>query len=447
MASSALGFTLGDSTNGVLNTYTVAPTILINGTDRTSKVLSGESQVTMTLGQPKSCALTVNGKTFTPATGHSVVILDDGPSGTVKWFAGTLTEVSATIDNAVETVRYQCIAQDYRWLIDRYATVTGIWEGCGINTIVRDVVAGFTDGGFAVGYAPDALGTLARFEATNERVWDVLTRLAQAAGAYLDVDADKRVHLFKTPDHLSAGTVALTNTSKNVVSLTAAADITDIATRMRVIAGGTVTRATVAPGARSIPVVAVDMFPATGTALVGAEYVTVEGTTTVVGSEAIAIASPGLVRGYPAGTAVRPVGVADDATAQTALATKLGGGLSGIAVRALDDDSLSASEAAALASNTLALISSGVASVAGTMIDAWHTDARNCWPGASIVATVSSPITVSGTFRIQSVTLCPITIAGGVKTWTRSFHAAPVARGFEVLDTLAQSPTSRFRYA
>jgi hypothetical protein len=182
--------------------------------------------------------------------------------------------------------------------------------------------------------------------------------------------------------------------------------------------------------------------------LIGTEYVTLEGTTTVAGSEAIALAAPGVVNAWPAGTAVRPVAVANDASAQTALATALGGGLSGIATRAIDDASIGRAEADALAASTLTLLSGGVASVAGVMVDAQHANARNCWPGASVVCTVTSPVTVSGTYRIQQVMLTPITLNGS-KSWTRTFQAAPVLRGGELLDTLGQVVTplgSRFGY-
>jgi len=445
MAGSALGFTLGVPETATLATYTATPTVLLNGTDVTRAVFTGSAQLTLALGQPKSFTCTLDGRLVTPVRGQSVVIADDGTNATVRWFGGTLTDVSVTIDRTANALRYDCVAQDYRWLIDRYETITRNWYHVGINRIVRDIVDGYTNGGFTVGYVPAALGTLDVFSAVNERVWSVLERLAAAAGAYVDVDADKRVHLFVTPDHQSAGTVSLTNTSNNIAQLRVGADITDIATRVRVIAAGTVTRTPVASGATDLPVVDVTPFGTSGTLLLGTEYLSYTGTTTTVGAEAVTCSS-GAVHTWPTGTPVRPVAVANDTAAQTALETALGAGLSGIATRAVDDDRLGRSEAEALATSTLALLSGGVTTVAGGMVDAQHTGARNCWPGASLVCSLTSPVTVGGTYRIQQVALSPLML-NGAKTWARMFQAAPVSRGHELLQTLgAAEKSSRFVY-
>lgn len=442
MAGSYLGFTLGDATDAVLGTYTADPTVLIAGTDRSSSAIreGGEFELSLGLGQPGVCRITAYANGWTPAKGNSLEIRDDGASGSAKWFSGTITQVSRRIEMATTRLLYSLIAQDHRWLLDRYATVTGWWASKGINTIARDVIARFTDGGFAIGYAPAALGSLDYFEATEQRVSQVLDRLAQAAGAYWEVDADKRVHLYTTPDHQSAGVVEVDNTagSAEIAEFHWSDDLTDIATRVRVIASGTTLRQAVAAAEVNYAYVYdVSQFnSSSGTAYIGTDLVTYAGTTNVSGSEALVGTLSGLTRDWPEGTPVRPVITVNDSSAQTTLATTLGGGLSGIAIRSIDDDTLTAAEATARANADLDLLSAGVPMLQGIMVDGVHTDAQHCWPGATITVSLTSPVTLSGTWRIQSVRLSPRGTVGGGTRWARAFTASPVRRGTELIDLL-----------
>lgn len=437
MAGSALGFTLGDATDSILNTYTADPTVLIAGTDRSASVLSGDCQLTLALSQPGMLHITAYASGWTPAKGQAIEIRDDGASGSVAWFAGTITAVSRRIETATTRLLYSITAQDYRWLLDRYDTVTGWWASKGINTILRDVLASHTNGGFTVGYAPASLGTLDRFEAVNERVTSVIQRLADAAGAYWEVDVYKRVNIFTTPAHKSAGTVTVDNTSNNVSEFAWSDDLTDIATRARLVAAGTTTRAvTAASETGYVYVYDQTQFSGSGgDAYLGTDLITYVSTTTVTGSEAL-VGISGVTQDWPIGTSVRPVIEADDSSAQTALATLLGGSLSGIAVRAEDASSLTRSEATAKASAILDFYSAGVSQLSGVLVDGRHDDAQHAWPGASVSVTLTSPVTVSGTWRIQSVTFTPRGLVGGGTRWVRQIAAGPVARGTELVDLL-----------
>lgn len=438
MASSALGFTLGDATNAVLNSYTVDPTVLVSGTDRTSSVLTGDCEWTVALGQPGTFRATFYAAGWTPAVGNYFQLRDDGASGDIIWFAGTITQVARKIETQTSRLLYQIVAQDYRWLLDRYSTVTTRYYTRGINVIARLIINNFTNKNFTFGYAPESLGTLDVFECVEERVSSVLTRLAEASGCYWEVDATRKVNLFKTPDHKSGGAVTVSNTSNNIADFTWANDLTDIATRVRVIAAGTTLRASVtASETNYVPVYDLANFDIDGgSAYVGSDLVTYGGTTTVPGAEKLVTIS-GLTQDWPEGTVVRPVITVNDASAQTTLSTTLGAeGFSGIAVRTIDDASLTSAEAAALAAGDLSLLSAGVATLTGRMVDGVHTHATNCWPGATISVSMTSPITLSGTWRIQRVTFRPRQTSSGTLRWERTFVAGPVARGTELLDLL-----------
>jgi hypothetical protein len=436
MASSALGFTLGDATHAVLNSYVADPTILIGGTDRTASVLEGDAEFVLALGQPGVARLTAYGNGWTPETGQFVQLIADGASGTVLWFTGTITQVVRSIDPRSTRLLYSLTVADYRWLFDRYSTQTGRYYSQGINNIVRKVIK-LVNRDFTTGYFPSSLGDLDLFEIYEERPSAILTRLAQAAGAYWEIDANRNVSIFKTPDHKSGGTVTVSNTSNNIADFRWSDELTDIATRVRVIAAGTTLRASVAASATNyLEVYDLANFDLDGgTVYVGTDLVTYGSTTTVPGAEKLVTIS-GLGQDWPAGTSVRPVITVNDTSAQTALATKIGSGFSGIATRVIDDDTLTAAEAAGVAAGDLSLLSAGVPMLTGTMVEGVHTDAEHCWPGATISVSLTSPVTLSGTWRIQRVTLRPRNTAGGTVQWIRQFVAAPVGRGTEVLDLL-----------
>lgn len=428
MASSALGFTLGDATNAVLNSYVYVFSILVGGVNRTSTMLTEGSSISLALGQPGSATIRVKGGSWTPACGQPFAITLDG-SAAVNHFVGTINAVRLVLDGATTaTPIYELDVTDRTWLLARYALVYGEWNQVGINTVVRDIVGAYTNGGFTVGYVPAALGDVQTYRAEGVTVSQALDDLAALAGAYWNVDAYGRVHMFQTPDHLSAGGVSVTNTSVNVMDLAATTDYADIATRVCVAGAGTTLSQDVAWDGDYLWVDGVDPFDAeSGTVLVGGidvvSYSAINNNSLVRNL----VASTDRTRDWPAGTEVRAYAVVDDSAAQTALATALGFGRSGIAVKLVDDPTLTYNGCVARGTAELARYADGYTELRGSMCDSRHTDATNVQPGATITVNITAPVTVSGTYRVQTVDYVPRWV-NGAHRFVRTFMAAPTNR-------------------
>lgn len=437
MASSALGFTLGDATNAVLNSYVYDLAFLIVTTDRTSSFIVDDCTITRSLGEPGTMTARVKGGSWTPAPGNLVRVMLDGAAGRVRYFAGTVTacRVVAWGPTTVTPI-YELDIVDFRWLLSRYALVFGEWYNVGINTVARDIVTTYQNGGFRMGYAPAALGNVETFTANGITIADALDQLAELAGAYWDVDADQRVHLFQTPDHLSAESVSVTNTSKNVMDLEATTDYADIATRVCVAGTGTTLTNDLAWDGDFIWVDSADPFNAdTGTVLIGGvdvvNYSAVNDTSTVRNL----VAATDRSRDWPAGTEVRAYAVVDDSTAQTNLATALDFSLSGIAVRLVDAPTLTYTEAVTRGNAELDRYAAGYSELRGTMVDVRHTGATSLQPGVTVSANVTAPFTISGDYRVQTVTSVPRLVSGDYR-FARSFMAAPTNRTKSTLDRI-----------
>lgn len=435
--ASTLGFAL-NSANATIGSYTTDVRWIVAGTDRTGAIMLGGITLQWSLGEPTTLTAVAHLTGWTPTKGQEVILALDGVNGTVRLFGGTIVRVHTPIVASTLTPYHEITAVDYTWLLDRYARVAKTYYSRGINSIARDVIASYTDGGFVLGYAPSTLGVLDGFDGQQQSPMAVLRRLAAAAtgGATLSVDAYKRVHLFASPSHLSADTITIADGGANVLDFTHDDELTDIATRVYVVGQATTLRESVAYGATSLPIASWAPFQVeSGKALVGGtDLIAYTSGTTVPGSESLSSVT-GLTRDWAAGTPVAVVAEVDDAEAQTALATALGGGLSGVAVRWIEDDALVYAEAAALGQGELARLKSGVATVSGRMFDGLHAGAASVQPGASVTVNVTTPIAVSGTFKVQAVTLTREVIHGAAR-WVRTFTAGPVLRGYEVLERL-----------
>ena len=165
----------------------------------------------------------------------------------------------------------------------------------------------------------------------------------------------------------------------------------------------------------------------TGSVLVGGvDVCAYTSGTTVSGSETLASVS-GLTRDWPEGTEVRALVTVNDASAQTTLASLLGGGMSGVAVSKIEANSANSATGSTIGANYLGTYSGGVTEVRGRMTDIKHTGATALQAGTIVTLNITAPATVSGSYRTQTVTLTPRRVSG-VDRWQRAFVAAPVNR-------------------
>ncbi len=382
----------------------------INGTDRTSSVvLDGNFVLTLKAdGTPATMSFTL--KNLTPTLGQEVWLLFTFPNEFL--FAGTLLQAEAVIQDTT-VVLWHCTAVGYQWLLDRYDRVLKTYHSTGVGTIVADILARYTDGSFRVGYCPSSLGNL-DMTFTFETVTGALNRLAKAANAFWNVepfDENTRiVNLYDTYPQTAPATV--TQSSIIADQLTYRPDLTQVRTREIFQASGSTTSAAVSYAATTIPLDDVSSFlTGGGYAVSGESLITYTGVSATGGAGSLTGVS-GLLDDLAQGDAVDIVVITVDAAATTALATRLGAGLSGQATNYLSDGRLSAGEAASRSTTDLAVFDTILEDTGWT----YKTVRRGLRVGQSVTLAITNPISVSGTFLIQVVQWKPYGVFGGTNT-------------------------------
>lgn len=433
--SALLGFTLGAAAVGEM---TEGFSATIAGTAR---VIDQESlQITHRLSAPSTASFAVRG--FTPAE-FSDVQLYNGGTGGVRLFGGTATRIHYEAVRIGDDPWHQVECVDYAgFLLNRYKRVTAQYHGLSVNTILRRLLEDFTNGGFRVGYCPSSLGTIHRLVLDDVSVTDAIEQLAAECGGFWDVDADKRVHLFDDPDHLSADGITLDNSSGNFVRPTVQVDGEGIATRVIVLGNSTETTAAMVTGATSIGVEDVSPFvgqsSSAGTALCEGMVLTYTAVSARTGAGTLTVS--GVTTDVPAGAEIRVRAMVEDTSAQTDLATALGGGLSGVAELTLAmhvDRDLAVDVATA----ELAKRKTAFKSLTYATYDQVHDGAQGTVPGQTVTVDLTAPTTVSGTYRVQQVDIGLRhggTVAGTTLGFARRVTLAPYFRGLNIARRLAR---------
>ncbi len=416
-------------------------TLKINGTDRTSSVvLDGNFVLTQHAdGTPATMSFTL--KNITPTNGQEVTLLWTTPDDYL--FAGTLLQSEAVIEDAkTNCVFWHCTAVGYQWLLDRYDRVLNRYHSVGVGTMVADILYRYTDGGFRVGYCPSSLGNL-DMEFTFETVTGALNRIAKAANAFWRVgplDGTSRiVDLYDVYPQTAPATVTESGIIAN--QLHYKPDLTQVRTRTIFQGSGSTVALPTAYGSTIIPVEDFSAFPpGGGMAISGRSIITYTGTTTglsVVTNTVLQYLTgvSGLLDDLAQGDAIDIIVTSVDAAATTALATRLGGGLSGQATNYLSDGRLSATESAARGTTDLAVFDAQLEDTSWT----YKSVQRWLRVGQSVTVAIANPITVSGSFLIQTVTWKPYGVFGG--TNIKVFQTVDASRYMRSLtDLLSQLP-------
>lgn len=383
-------------------------TFTVGGTERTPLVRGFMIEERLD-DTPGVCTFEAQG--YTPTCGQTVTFAWTTPDA--YWFAGTLVRRQMRLDPN-EIPIWKCTALDYTWLLNRYSKVTAQYRNLGINSILARVLTDFTNGGFLVGYCPSSLGTLDAFDCEDEDVSAVLSRLAAAANAYWYIDPWKRVYLAATFPYGNSLTITESNVFRNVEY---DEDLTQLRNATIVYGRQTQTTALVSGGATTVSVEDTRGFsPTGGTARAGQNVITYTGLSANSGPGTLT-GCTGIVYEIAQGDPVTLRRRTDDVTAQTALATTLGGGLSGIVVHVINNSLLNDSEADLVADTDVAAFKDVPNGIAFDITD------RETAIGKIVTVSVTNPITISDTFRVQSVSIVPHVHGGGTAAFTRKANA------------------------
>lgn len=435
--AATLGFTLNTENVGAM---TEGFSATIAGTTRSMSV--EDLSITDRLSAPSTADVFVRG--FTPAE-FSDVRLYNGGTGGVCLFGGTAITTSFDATRLGDDPWWHLSCQDYTWLLNRYKRVRGTYSGIGINTTLRQVLAAFTNGGFTVGYCPSSLGDVRDLTFEDVAVTDVLDQLADLCGGFWDVDADKRVHLFSDPGHLSADAVTLDASSQNFSSLKVMRDGTEMATRVIVHGKSAAATALTGISATTIPVDNCAPFvgasTSAGDAFVNGVVIAYTGTSAASGPGNLTGVT-GLTVDIAEGDAVTVYVEAEDGTAQSDLATLLGGSLSGVAEIVINDGRAGLDMATDLAASALARRQATYKSLGYVTQDQTHTGAQQTVPGQTVTVDLSAPLALSGTYRVQEVQI-NLKPGGKVASTTLGFQRrvqlAPYFRALNVARYLSKA--------
>lgn len=432
-----LGFTLNTENVGAL---TEGFSATIAGTTR--KLAVDDLAITERLSAPSTADVFVRG--FTPAE-FADVRLYNGGTGGVCLFGGTAVRTEFDATRLGDDPWWHLSCQDYTWLLNRYKRVRGTYTGLSINTTLRQILASFSDGGFRVGYCPGSLGSVRDLTFEDVSITDVLDQLADLCGGYWDVDADKRVHIFTDPDHLSTDGIALDASSLNFSALTVLRDGTDIATR--VVAHGASTQTTTAAttGATTIDVdecaIFVGASSSAGDAFVDGMAIAYSGVSASNGPGSLTGVT-GLTSVVSQGAQVFVRAVAEDGTAQTDLATLIGGGVSGVAEVLVSESRAQRDMAVDLAASVLAKRQTTYKALSYTTQDQVHDGAQGTVPGQVVDVDLTAPLTIAGTYRVQEVALSVKPggkVSGSTLGFQRRVQLAPYFRALNVARYLSRT--------
>lgn len=391
----------------------------IGGVQHYPKV-DGFSIVSALDGSPSTCTFTLQQATAPTRFADVTITL----GGSLIW-GGTLTETRTVAQRfASGAVFHECQAIDWTWLMDRYARVTLEVGQTSVNTLVSTILGSYTNGGFSTGYISGTLSAVGPMSFQGETVSSAIRRVASAASAYVRIRPTKSVDVFQSLPASNALTISNSSEIRNVAY---EASGSQIRTRAYYVGGGGATTALVSAGAATVPVDECGWYSGTK-AQAGGSVFTYSGRSASSGPGNLTGCS-GITYDIPEGGQVQVVAQADDATAQTNLATALGGGRSGIAVAWFADDRLSQTEVTARASADLTFYKSEIPTLS------YVTTARYHEPGKIVSATVTSPISFSGDFRIQRVTTRPYgKMVGDDPSYLESQVECRLGRRSDILD-------------
>lgn len=285
-----------------------------------------------------------------------------------RMFGGHLVKVAADLSSGVADMAatvYQCVAQDYSWILNLDDVVFGAYDNVGVSSVLGDILYRFTDGTFRPGQCASSLGNVT-IQYDGVTVLAALERLAGSVGASAFIDYSRRVSILASR---TDGNPLTVTSATQLEDLFWSRDMSQIRNRVLFLTGGN-NLAGFAPAGQTQLFLENGSWeswysPAGGTVLAGSQlitytsaaplvtYVKVDGISYIETTYCVLYGCTGVVRDIPAGTRVRGVAISSDSARQTALATLLGGGSAGVATVLVGSENVSISEALARAAATV----------------------------------------------------------------------------------------------
>jgi hypothetical protein len=303
--------------------------------------------------------------------------------------------------------------QDYTWLLDRMQVFRS-YSPDNVESIIADVVSACSSG-FTVGHVQQGLKYLTGgMSFTMETVSNCLNRLSDEASAFWTVDAYKDIHFFST-DRIQ-NPHDLTSSYKDFEGVSLSTDLSQVKTRVYVEGAGTtltvqanigstlfVEDSAVFPSTPAYPSspifdIRIGQYAPTGTNRYRWQVAAVVNNLTVAAPDPTTPLLPLIP--FKIGEAVNMWLIAEDTTAQTALAALEGG--DGIHETYIQDRRLSYDGMVKRAAGELARRKDPIDTLS------YRTHDPNTRPGAYVTVNLAAPVSIAGTFQIQTVTVSDI---------------------------------------
>lgn len=415
------GFHSGEARSG---DFDEAFTVTIAGVDRTRQTKFESVDITELVGPaPNECALDVHA--FTPSSLQEIKFYNGGVDVGVPLFCGHIQVVDQDGSFNKDHPIFHLTATDYVWLLDRYALVTKTYRNQGVSTIVGDIIATYTNGGFVPGYLPQSLGDIGEISFTQVRVSEALRRLAQACNGSLRIDYKKSISILDGTAIDAVNSIDISDSSRDVWNFRYKTDPSQWRTRVIWEGGGSTTTALVSPNATSVAVDEIGWYSRSGgTVRAGTVIFTYTGRSADSGPGSLTGCS-GITDFVAQGENVYVMVQVDDTGAQATLAAILGGGASGIAVQYNADNRLGLSEITLRATTDLQKYSAAQQVVTYTTSNAYTS------VGRPVTVAVTIPTTINATLSIQQQRLYGHFRANaGMPSLQRDVTIAPILRSF-----------------
>lgn len=208
--------------------------VVINGTDRTSQLVTDSLDVQQILGAQRDTAKfsyrKYGSKSYIPAVLDTVVVYD----GASKIFGGRIVRISEKFLNGADGLVYTMDCADYSFDMDSLL-VSQSYSSMTVNAIIADILTNYGVG--FTGTNVDCAITIGKVVLNQVPISQCLKRLADMVKYDWYVDPDKDVHFFSK--YINTAPFNLTDTSGNYIvnSLERKIDGSQIANQVKVRGG------------------------------------------------------------------------------------------------------------------------------------------------------------------------------------------------------------------
>jgi hypothetical protein len=368
---------------------------------------------------------------FVPTRGQEVAISVGTAANRI--FAGHILHVSQSAPHANQRVRYHVSCVDYHWLLETRRITGRVYQNTSASQIIDDLML-LAPSGFSTNNVQASMPSVDFTANHAETVLQAIRRLMKMVGGYVYVDYLKDVHAFITPE-TDANPLVVNGSDFDIWDVTYSEDLSQARTRVFVLGGTTQTTSPVPITATAIPVDDTTLFGASGgSALAFGNEITYGATSPTSGVGWLASIT-GLNYAIPQGESVRVLATQVNSNAASSMAVWLG--TEGLIDHVIEDARLSDAGARERAEGDLTLFNAPDAVLQFT------TRAKFLRSGKTIVASMSAPAAISGTFLVSHVTIRDLDPGGnGMIFPVREVSAGSASRDVYDLLTLTDRLTT-----